>query len=139
MRALTSITVVAAGAVIAAALLQHRAGPPSDNSASHGPQAAIETTVSDLGHMAAGSVVAVHLPIANVGRRRLVVRQDGCSGCGDRQTIIVEPGESAWLSAEVRASRSPGQITQSEVFYTNDPELPRLEWQITASISGSPE
>jgi len=102
-----------------------------------GPRLALAKTRFDFGQVRAGRRLEALVTIQNDGNRRLIVHEAGehCNCTAqDAAALIVEPGQSAELVAQFDARAVTGQQQLALSYTTNDPQQPRFEIVLRATI-----
>ena len=99
------------------------------------PVALVENLNYDFGRLAPGAQANGFVIIRNIGNRRLLVQEDGCS-CAQENTsiVIVPPGASARVEFSFTAPANPGSVRQKRRYLTNDPELANLLVTLRAHV-----
>jgi len=134
MRTLVGLTVVGCLLAAGAALLKRAAGVTTNDARAH-PQALLDIARKDFGAVAQGEVLIAEFPIRNAGDRRLIVSASAaCCGAATDEALIVQPGQVETLRIEVDSARWSGQLSRTDWFTTNDPELPRFSVTVTADV-----
>jgi hypothetical protein len=103
------------------------------------PEKAVVTvaaTQCNLGPLSPTALATASFTVGNTGNRRLIIREDRCSGCGQAEWII-EPGGTDNLTIPFDATGLQGSVRQVRHFTTNDPALPRLTLTVVAIVGDS--
>ncbi|MHC4176507.1 MAG: Ig-like domain-containing protein [Planctomycetota bacterium] len=104
---------------------------------SSAPAIRLAHTERDLGTVVQGAELRTAFPIANVGTRRLILREHRRACCGqaaDQSEIVVPPGNSTELKVQVDTSPWCGRMREAVRYTTNDPDRPQLTLYVNADV-----
>lgn len=96
--------------------------------------------VMDLGTVEFGQNPMVSFPIRNFGNRRLVVNEvDVQCNCGLKilSTLVIQPGETKYVSKTLDTRFASGPIETIAAFRTNNPDRPDFQLITRAWIDDS--
>ena len=93
----------------------------------------------DFGVVRPGTTFVTHFTLRNVGRRRLIARQQS-SSCecvaADQNTIILQPGQSTEITATLDTQNLRGGYQMELHFTTSAPNLPKFKLTLLADVDG---
>ena len=112
---------------------------PDSPSAELPPRLTVPALERDFGAVAEGTLLKHAFALQNVGGRRAIIRELGCSSCGevDAESLVVEPGESAWIELVVPTLGVQGALRYVRHYWTSDPGQPRLQLTLVAEVEPS--
>lgn len=96
-----------------------------------------EHTNGEFGTVVEGAVLSTTFTLRNLGTRRLVVNEEVCRPCGSTgapRTVIVKPGDSANITVSVDTNGVSGRLRHLRHYTTNDPDNPRFEILVSATV-----
>ena len=100
------------------------------------PRLTVPALERDFGAVAEGTLLKHAFELQNVGGRRAIIRELGCSSCGevDAESLVVAPGESAWIELVVPTLGVQGALRYVRHYWTSDPGQPRLQLTLMAEV-----
>jgi hypothetical protein len=105
------------------------------------PRVVLERTTWDFGRVPAGSKLLARFPVKNAGDRRLVLRQQvsscECIASEAQSTIILQPGRSTTLEAQIDTTKLQGACQLELTFKTSAPNLPTFQLKLLADVQPS--
>jgi len=106
-----------------------------------GPAVTLASSRQDFGTVAQGARLQAKFLVKNAGGRRLILHERIKDCCGGERTtprvIVVAPGRSREVTAEVDTAPWYGQMLHVARFDTNDPQRPLLLLEVTAVVGPS--
>lgn len=105
------------------------------------PKVVVAHTKHDFGKLNQTDRELHLFEVNNNGDRRLVIVEsfDDCSCHRQRgPSIVIAPGSSQNIPVRLDASRYFGAVSEWIEFTTNDPNHPKLRFELTAMVEGSP-
>ncbi len=106
---------------------------------SSSPKAIVPSSCQDFGTVAAGQIQKTEFPVHNSGNRRLVLNahSTSCSCATGSATIVVPPGESTFITAELGTEQLEGSFAFQIAYATNDPTNPILKFELLANVKAT--
>jgi hypothetical protein len=100
------------------------------------PVIEVRETHKDGGTVEEGTVVPFQFEVANRGQADLEVTQvkPGCGCTVAKWDRVIKPGEHRTISAEMNTLSFHDTVTKHLTIFSNDPEHPQIDLQITAHL-----
>lgn len=126
------LSILCVGALALGLWQSRRVRPPADGP----PRLTVASVEQDFGTVLEGTMLQHAFHLHNAGGRRVIVRELGCSSCGegDEDRLVIEPGESAWIELVLPTGGAQGALRYKRQYWTSDPSRPRLQLALAAKI-----
>jgi hypothetical protein len=101
------------------------------------PVAVLERAAWSFGKVTAGPPLVAAIPVGNAGGRRLILypKNPGCECvAAGREPIVIPPGGCALVEIALQTRDLRGQLRTEVPYATNDPQQPRLTFQVSAEV-----